>query len=50
MTTARPGTTSRISPGRATGSALSSCPVTVIWLAMVGGTAAPPAMFGAPDT
>ena len=37
-------------PGRATGRALSSCPVTVIWLAMVGGTAAPPAMFGAPVT
>src|ERR1700688_357984 len=50
MTTARPGTASRISPGRATGRALRSCPVTVIWLAMVGGTAAPPAMFGAAET
>src|ERR1700679_231484 len=47
--TIRPGTASRISPGRVTGRALRSSPVTVIWLAIFGGPAGPAATFGAPD-
>src|ERR1700735_4102423 len=50
MTTESPGTASSTSAGRDTGRALRSWPVTVIWLAVVGAIAAPPATFGAPAT
>ena len=43
--TARPGAASRIWPGCVTARSLSSRPDIVIWLAIVGGAAAPPATF-----
>ena len=43
-----PGAASRSSPGRVTGRALRSSPDTVIELAIVGATAGPPAVLGAP--
>ncbi len=40
---------SSISPGRVNGRALSSSPLTLIWLAMFGGPTGPAPTFGAPD-
>ena len=48
MTVIRPGAASTISPGRVIRRALRSSPDTVIELAIVGATTAPPATFGAP--
>src|SRR4051812_11650997 len=44
----RPGVASSSSPGRVTGRALRSAPLTVVWLASCGGTIGPAATSGAP--
>src|SRR6516165_5189763 len=47
--TDKPGAASRSSPGRVTGGALRSSPLTVIWLARTGGDCGPAPTFGAPE-
>src|SRR6516162_4754098 len=46
--TDRPGAASSSSPGRVTGRAFRSSPLTVIWLARTGGDCGPAPTFGAP--